>query len=275
MALVTRTDHAADRVPPMALVIAGAALGAVRRGVREDRCSTSSGPAATCSLRLALRGARARRALAPAARAATRAPSCGSPGSFGLTLGAMNLELLRVARPDPAGHRRDDRVPRAAGRRGRRVAARARRALGRARGARHPAALGRRRRPDLDTRRRRLRAGRRAVLGGLHPAQRRASARSSRAAAGSRSRCVVGALAVVAGRGRRRRRRRSWIPRCWPPASRSRSRPRCVPYSLELDAPAAAADARARRADEPRPAAIAAVRPGCIVLGPATRGPRR
>ena len=111
-------------------------------------------------------------------------------GTFGLVLAGMNLSFYQRAAPDPARHRRDDRVPRPAGGRGGRLTPADRPALGGARGGRDPRADARRRRPRPRRARGGLRSDRRGVCGPPTSCSTRGSAGSSRAAAASRWRCA-------------------------------------------------------------------------------------
>ena len=215
-ALVTRTDRAADRVPPEALVLAGATsiqFGAALAATLFDE----AGPGGTVVLRLAF-AAVVLLAIWRPWRAATPAASSGSSRSSASTLGVMNLTFYEALDRIPLGVAVTIEFlgPIAVAVAGSRRALDL--ALGGARGDRHPAAGGGVARRGLDTLGVVFALVAGAVLGALHPAAARGSARSSPAAAGWRSRWS----------GRRRSRSCPGIAEagptccrrsCWPPAS--------------------------------------------------------
>ncbi len=101
MALVTRTDRAADRVPPEVLVIAGAAsvqFGAAFAKTLFDEL----GPGGTVFLRLAFAAIVLVAIWRPRLSGHTRA-DIRVAGLFGLTLGAMNLTYYEALDRIPLG----------------------------------------------------------------------------------------------------------------------------------------------------------------------------
>ena len=227
---VARHRAARDRRRAVAPEVDDASARGVRGRARPRRgaCSVQGGAAVAKSLfpelgppgvvflRLALRLAALWAIARPQMRGRDRA-DLRLVAALGVVLVSMNLSLLRGDRPRAARHRRHGRVPRAARRRGARLAPAGRPALGRARRLGRRAARGRRRQS-----RARLRAS-------CSPRSRASSGRSTSCSRARRPDVSPGASGPRAGDGARRGADRALgdLQRRPPPARcRSSSAPR-------------------------------------------------